>query len=68
MINVAMGQNDGFRRRARTETRFGGGKNLTNSTGKTGINDDPFAAGTAKKIDIRKTHRQPADIGRDSSD
>ena len=68
VINVTMGENDGFRRRARTETRFGGGKNFARAIRESGVNDDPSAAWTPEKIDVRKTHRQPADIGRDSSD
>src|SRR6266480_1587686 len=67
VINVTMGENDGFRRRARTETRFGGGKNFARANRESGANNHPSAACSPGISGVRNTLRQPAGLGRPGS-
>src|SRR5437764_738433 len=51
-----------------TVTRSRSRHNLAGAPGQTGIKQNPFAAGPAKKKHVRETHRQPTDVGRDPCD
>src|ERR1700680_4178061 len=68
VIDMTVGEHDRFRPRAGAESRFGRGKNVCRPSRHPRVNQNPFAAGTTEKIDIRKTDRKPADVWRDSSD
>ena len=63
MIEMAVGQDDRFRRRARSEPRFRCFDDLMRPARQTGINEHPGAAGSSDKININETDRQPADVG-----
>ena len=57
LIHVTVCENDRFRPRSGSKTRFRRGQDLFGLSGQSSVNDNPFCTGTSNEVDIGETHR-----------